>query len=390
MEMDLTGFFNNMLESIGSFLPGIFGALAVLIIGWLIASVFKGIVYRLLKKTTWDDKIFGGTDIQPEKFISKLVYYIIMVMVLMVVLEMLGVSQVLDPLEQMVEEFVTFLPNLVAALAIGFIGYVIAKVASELVNLAGNLLENLAAKLGFDGSEKLVNILKKVVFIIVFIPILIAALDALQIEAISEPATEMLSTILNVIPNLIACVLIISLFYFGGKYVVGLLKDLLISIGIDNTSSKIGLQNLVGNTPLSSIITNVLFAFIVFIGVITGVERLEFDRLTDILNNLLEWGGQIAMGLVILVIGNFLASFAHSTLSKTNANAFIANVVRYAILGMFLAISLRSMGIANEIVNLAFGLILGSLAVVVALAYGLGGREAAGKHMAEIIEKFKR
>ena len=48
------------------------------------------------------------------------------------------------------------------------------------------------------------------------------------------------------------------------------------------------------------------------------------------------------------------------------------------------------MGIANSIVELAFGLTLGSLAVTVALAYGLGGREAAGKHMEKILKKFQK
>lgn len=388
--MNITEIFQNMLMSVGNMLPGILGALAVLIIGWLIAKAFKGLVYRVLKKSTWDDKLFGKTDIDSEKFISKLVYYIIMVMVLLVVLEMLGVSEVLDPLKDMVGKFMTFLPNLVAALAIGFVGYIIASVVSELVNLAGNLLDTVSSKVGID-SKNLANILKKIVFIVILIPILIAALDALNIDAISGPAKEMLSEIFNILPNLIACVLIIGFFYVGGRFITGLVKDLLISLGTDNLSSKLGVGNLIGHrNTLSGIASSILFFFIVYIGVITGVERLGFVQLNNILHSLLEWGGQILFGLIILAIGNFLANFAYDTMKRTDGNDFIAKVVRIALLGLFLAISLRSMGFANEIVNLAFGLVLGSVAVVVALAYGLGGREAAGKHMEEIIGRFKK
>ena len=50
---------------------------------------------------------------------------------------------------------------------------------------------------------------------------------------------------------------------------------------------------------------------------------------------------------------------------------------------------LRAMGIANEIVHLAFGLTLGSVAVAVALSFGLGGREAAGKLMERWLERWK-
>ena len=59
----------------------------------------------------------------------------------------------------------------------------------------------------------------------------------------------------------------------------------------------------------------------------------------------------------------------------------MASVVRFAIMGIFLAFALHTMGIAESIVNLAFGLTLGAIAVAFALSFGLGGREAAGKQM---------
>jgi hypothetical protein len=67
-----------------------------------------------------------------------------------------------------------------------------------------------------------------------------------------------------------------------------------------------------------------------------------------------------------------------------------ANVARFAILGLVIAMGLRAMGIANEIVQLAFGLTLGAIAVAVALAFGLGGREAAGKLLDHWLAKLRR
>src|SRR3546814_3016547 len=57
----------------------------------------------------------------------------------------------------------------------------------------------------------------------------------------------------------------------------------------------------------------------------------------------------------------------------------MARIARVAILGLVVAMGLRAMGVADDIVNLAFGLVLGAVAVAIALAFGLGGREAAGK-----------
>jgi hypothetical protein len=58
-------------------------------------------------------------------------------------------------------------------------------------------------------------------------------------------------------------------------------------------------------------------------------------------------------------------------------------------LGLFIAIALRTMGIANEIVTLAFGLTLGAAAVAFALSFGLGGREAAGKQMEHMLSRYR-
>lgn len=387
--------FTSFLKSIGGFMPGILGAIIVLIIGWLIAKGIKKLVYKVLQKTELDNKILKNTSgkVSSEVFISKLVYYLIMIIVLMIVLEMMGVSQVLDPLKNMTNKFFGFIPNLLAAGIIGYVGYIIANIVSELVGMGGSALTNLSNKLRKDESSKsidLAKILKKVVFILIFIPILIAAIDALNIKAISEPATQMLSTFINSIPNILAAIIIIGAFYIGGRFIMSLLKDLLESAGLDTLSEKLNLSGMLGNQGLSGIVSKAAFFFIVFFGVITGIEKLEFVQLNEVLTNILGLSGRIFFGLIIMVAGNFLANLAQKSLSKGNQGNFMGNIAKIAILGLFLSISLDQMGIADNIVNLAFGLTLGAVAVAVALAFGLGGREAAGKQMDHILKKFRK
>jgi hypothetical protein len=50
---------------------------------------------------------------------------------------------------------------------------------------------------------------------------------------------------------------------------------------------------------------------------------------------------------------------------------------------------LRQMGIANDIVNLAFGLLLGAIAVAVALAFGLGARDIAGAEVSRWVKELR-
>lgn len=387
--MDFQMYYENFLNSIGSFLPGILGVLLILIVGWIIASLVSSLFGSLVAKTKLQERIkLDRKNIDLARTVKKLTYYILMTIVLLVVLEALGVQDVLEPLKVMLSKFLAFIPNLVAAGVIAFAGYIIASIASELVGVASTAIEGLSEKLNL-GTFNFTKLIKQLVFLLVFIPVLVAAIDALRIDAISEPAKLMLSELIGAIPNIIAAALIMVIFYVGGKYITQILEQLLRNLGTDSLPERLKMSELLGKQSLSNLIATLAFFFIVFTGLITAVEKLEFARLTSILRDIFDITGQIVFGLFILGVGNFIATVAHSTLSRSANSTFIASVARFAILGLFLAISLQTMGIANDIVNLAFGLTLGAVAVAVALAFGLGGREAAGKQMEYILKKFR-
>lgn len=379
---------DGLSSTMGTKLPGIVGAIVVLIIGWIIAKALSGAVRKVLRSTDLDNRIFksapGSTSI--ERIISKIVYYVLMLIVLLIVLDMLGVQQVLDPLKDMVNTFLSAVPNLIKAGIIGFAGYMIATIASEIVGAAGGGLERYSSKLGLSSDVNVAGLLKKLVFVILFVPLLILAIDELGMDAISGPLKGMLNTMMAAIPKLLTAAVILGVFYYGGKFVTGILKDILNNLGINDMGQKMGIANITGNANLSSMAANLVFAFLMFTGIISAVEILEFGQLSGILNNLLEMSGQIIFGLVILAFGNWISTMATNAVSDAGLKPF----VRVATMALFLAIALRTMGIANDIVNLAFGLTLGAVAVAVALSFGLGGREAAGKQMEHILGKFRK
>lgn len=389
--MNLPSYLDNLIHTVSGALPGVFGAIVVFIIGWLLAILIRKIVHSLMKKTEWDERLLGNTIVDTNKFIANLVYYILMVVILLIVLEMLGVSYVLDPIRNMLNEFLGFVPNILAGLAIVFIGYILAKFVSNLVRMAGSFFDRFANSMGFKETEKFVYFIQQIVFFVLLVPFIIQGLNALQLNAITQPANNILHQLLDAIPSIIGAVLIITIFVIGGKFITAFLKDLLLNIGTDDLSKRLQLETLIGKEQsLSMIIANVTFFFVIFFGVISGIEMLGFERLTHALNSILNLSGSILFGLFVMVIGNLIASLVFNALNTSENNRFMAGVARVAIIGLFLAIALRTMGIANSIVELAFGLTLGALAVAVALSYGLGGREAAGKHMEKILRRFNK
>ena len=392
--MDFNAYFANVgdriSENLPSFLGGVLGALLVLIIGYFVAKLIGNLVRKLVAKTGVDRRT-AGNDINVSKASGNFVFYILMLVVLIVVLEMMGFDRALAPLENITGDFLSAIPRIVGALVIGFAGYFIAKIISGLVGLASGAIESFGERMGIDPTKgySLTKIITQIVFLFIFIPILIAAIEFLGIAAISEPATDMLRAFFEAIPRIIGAAIVLFVFYFVGKFIVNILKSLLANLGVDTIPARLNMQRMLGTTTLSNLLGNVAFFFIMFSGVLAAVDILEFERLSVILGELFELIGQIFFGLIILAVGSWVANIAHDAVKNGNSGEFVASVAKYAVLALFIAIALRTMGIADDIINLAFGLTLGAIAVAVALSFGLGGREAAGKQMEHILQKFR-
>lgn len=390
-------YFNNLINSlsstVGEVLPRILGALAVLILGFIVAGVVRRLVKGLLSKTSIDEKIGKRvkSKVRVDDFVAKLCYYIVVLFALLVVLDLLGADGALAPLEGMVADFVAFFPLIVVAGVIGYAGYMIATIASEATGFITQRVENFTESKGIDtGSISIAQIIKQIVFIFVFIPILIVALDTLKMDAISQPATEMLQSFMGAIPKVIAAAILLAVFYVVGKYLISIGVELLKSLGLDNLSEELGIAKMTGKKSLSQIVGSIGLFFIMFTGVIAAVDKLDLVEVGDLLSDVFTISGRIFFGLVVLFGGVFISNLAVNAVSQSENAPWLKQVVRFATMGIFLAFALHTMGIAENIVELAFGLTLGSIAVTFALAFGLGGREAAGRSMESFLSKFRK
>jgi len=372
----------------GSF-GGPISALIILIVGWFVAGIIKRLVKKMVNKTGIDQKL-QSDKIEISALASKLVYFLIMIFVFVLALDKLGLNSVLDPLKNMLNKFTDYLPNIFGASLVAYIGYMLANIVSELVGLSGNTIQKIAPKLKLPENLDLVSIFKKVVFIFIFIPMLIQALNLLKMDSISVPATAMLQNFFDAIPKIIVAVVVIMIFVVGGRFLSGFVKDLLDSFNLNKIMTKANINTNSKSINYSKTVGNIVYFFIVIFGIVTAVEKLEFIQLTEILHTIVAFSSKILVGLLILGVGNWVANMASANFAKGTDNKFVASIIKIAILAIFLAMGLKTMGLADEIVNLAFGITLGTIAVTIALSFGLGGREAAGKQMAKIIDKFNK
>lgn len=392
----ITEFFNNFSNSTGNIIENItnslgstVSALLIIIIGWFIAGMLKRITIKLVNKSGIG-KTLSTDKVNFSKLVGKLVYLIVMIFVFVLALEKLGMTSALEPVKELLSKFTGYFGNIVGAGIVGYIGYMLATIVSELVGVSGKTIQNYAPKLKLPENINLVTILKKVVFIFIFIPLMIVALNILDMRSISDPATGMLQSFFEAIPRILVATIIMIIFVVGGKFLSGMIKDLLDSLNLNEVMKSANLSSFIGKTNIEKLIANIVYAFIILFGLMTAIDKLEFSKLSEMMNTIANLSGNILFGLVILAIGNWIANIASNNFMKSGDNAFIGGIIKVAILAIFLAIGLRRMGIADDIINLAFGITLGAVALTVVLSFGLGGREAAGKQMAKILDKFNK
>ncbi|NEP50698.1 MAG: mechanosensitive ion channel [Moorea sp. SIO3C2] len=417
----VSGPLNSFLDTILGFLPSVFGAAILLGVAWLLGTIVKMIVVRTLNALNIDQRLgeqvgdAGSSQFSLAQTIGNALYYLIFLLFLPSVLETLGLQGTLDPVLSMLGEIWGIVPNIGAAIAIGAIGWFIAQLVQRLVTsfLTAAGANQIGERFGLStsGGRSLAGIIGTIVYVLILIPVATAALNALQIQAISGPSIAMLSQVTNTIPKLFAAAGILAVFYVIGQFVSDLATNVLTDVGFNNLFNWLGFsasttdqtaesetaESDTPQNPLTSRTPSELAGLLVLIGImiagiVAATDVLQIPALTDIVGGVGFIGARVLSGLVVLAIGLFLANFAFNLITGSGARQsnILAQVARIAIIAFSLALGLQQMGIAPDIVNLAFGLLLGAIAVAIALAFGLGGRDVAGEQVREWLDSFKK
>ncbi len=376
---DMISKFTDLLGPAGSSVLGhaLIG-LAILVVGLIIVKFIVGIFRRLLKKVSMLHRTNADgsvTDLATP--LASLVKAVLTIFVLMAVLQHFGLTDVLEPLKDMVSKFMTAVPNIIGAGVIGYAGWVIAKIVSQLAGVGlGKVDEQLAERTG-NKDIKISKFGSALIFAIILLPIVVSALGVLNIPAISDPASAMIEKLMAAVPNIIGAGIVLLVVFFAAKFVVYILGSLLEGANINALPEKMGIQGLFTATfTPTRFIGGAIMFFSMVAAATAAVNILGIDIISNVFASVLEFGGGLLVGGLILIIGNFLSTIAYDKLSG-HGNSGIANIARIAILGLVLAMGLKAMGLADNIVTMAFGFTIGSVAVAAALAFGLGGRDAA-------------
>ncbi|WP_229119903.1 mechanosensitive ion channel [Enemella evansiae] len=409
-------------------------AIVILIITWILARVVKSLLSKLLGRVKVLQRSGGGNHSLAES-LGNVGSLIVWLLGLTAILNLFELTQVLGPIQSLLAGVLGALPRVLGAAVIFIVGVMLARVVRELVTAAlrgtrvDERLQSLSRRAtqgsaqqgqyaqgdpqyaqqdpatvdpetgatrrmpsgpaaggpaggpggGPAGGMQISNLVGQILYALIIVVMSIAALQVLAIQAISEPATQMLSTILDAIPLILGAGILLAIGVIIARFIGGLLDSMMRGFGLERTIGQLGID---GANAVTVITRIVQVAIVLFFG-IAATRMLNFPQITEMLNAILALGGRVLFGGVVIAAGIFLAGL----LARTIGGGPVAQIVRWATIVLFAAMGLKYMGLADSIVNLAFGALVVGGAAAAALAYGLGGRDAAARQLNKLERK---
>ncbi|WP_114571490.1 mechanosensitive ion channel [Exiguobacterium flavidum] len=395
------------METLLGAIPNILQAGLILLLAYILAVVLRAVIVKLGNKLMQSERVRSSKFMKDQqgmtqypKIAGDIVFYLILLMFLPGVLGALNIESVSEPFSGLLSSFLAFIPRLIAAALIFIIGYIVAKIVRDIVTnfLHAIGTDKFLARFNVSAEDKedsksISSIIGTVVFILILIPVTISALDQLNIKGISQPAINMLNDVLGMIPNIVVGVLLILVGVYVGRFVKKFVTDLLSRLGFNNLTKHLKIGNWdakQSSISPSSLVGSLVEIVIIVLFVVEAFNLIGLDFMVDLGRAVLAFLPIVLTAIVILAVGIIVANlvkrmmdglFGHSELS------ILSNVAKYAILALTVFMALGQLGVAATIVNAAFVLILGAVALAFGLAFGLGGRDNASRYLDKLEKK---
>jgi hypothetical protein len=216
-------------------------------------------------------------------------------------------------------------------------------------------------------------------------------------ELIADPIRQMLTKILAYLPILLGALIILIVGWIVAKIIRRGVDLLLKAIRFDVMANKTGITEVLRKGDLkftaSQVVSGLVYWLIIIMVLVMTVDALGLPKASDILSSVFAYVPKVIAALLVLVVAMFLASFVSGIVRAACGNAnlpkpeLIAGISQWAIIIFAATIAMEELGIAPLLVGTAFNIILGGVVLALALAFGLGGKDAAARYIEELKKK---
>ncbi len=383
------------------FLAVVFGrivSVAVsLLVAWIIATILKFLVIRVLNMTRLDErlgeKVTGKKTSNMNESIGKAVFWLVFLVFIPSILSNLEMGEVAASVQGLVDQMLSYIPGIIGAVIIIFLGGLLARIVRQIVTgfLEGLGVDRFGERVGLSKSQNaqpLSALIGMVVYLLIIIPVVVQALAVLNLPVITSIGTRLLDGVTGAILALLGAVVILGVSYYLAKFVSDIVSGLLAGLGIDRLPAALGFKTAKG-ANLSGVVGYVVLVAVMLFAVQGTAESFGLTSIAAIVGSFITLGGNVILGIVIFLAGVYLANVASNVIMTTGGSdaVFLANIARWAILIFVAGIALSQAGVtlAADVIQI----ILLAIGAAFALAFGLGGRDAASKQVEKWFNRRK-
>jgi Conserved TM helix len=380
-------FLNPILSGIGGYLPQILGTLTLLVGTFVAATVVRAVLKKVLEKAGLETRL-GSPGLNAT--LAQAMYGLVWLLGLPPILSAFGLTALLDPINALVSQLLSFVPKLLGAVVILFVGLMIAKILREVVTAALTAAgsERLTASLNMGdalGKGGLGGLVGSVVFLLILLPVAVGALEPLGLTAITKTVAGLLETVTDLLPKLLGAGIILTFAVIMGRVIADIISAALAGLNFDALPKSLGMgENArIGGRTASKLVGELIMFGVILTAATQASEVLGIKVLTEVISSIGSFLAQSTGAVVVMLAGIWLANMAGTSIQKSGRESGSKNANIYSILArvgiLFCTVPfvLRGLGLPSEIVILAFGSVVVALSVAMALAFGIGGQRIA-------------
>ena len=202
-----------------------------------------------------------------------------------------------------------------------------------------------------------------------------------------QPLQDALSTFFSYLPQLVGAIIILIVGYIIARVLQGVVTRVLRSIGFEGWMERGGIKQFFDRSQTSetpaSVLGKLVFWFVFIIAITMAADALGIPQVSAVLTQLIAYIPSIIAAILILILAALLGNFLAGIVRGATGSDLLGSIARYAIIVYAVFAALTQLGVAVELTAPTFLIVLGAVALALAIAFGLGGREVAR----DVIEK---
>lgn len=395
---NLAGGATNALENVLSVFDSVLGpgfgaqiakvvvALLVFLIGKWIAKRIGKLVSKGFSKTSIDERLASKAGMKSGgigDMLGMMVYYLILLFVGILALDIAGMSQAVEPLKGMLNDFLGYIPNLLSGGILLFVVVMIAKIVKGL--LEGVMTTaRVDERLGMMSGNPVTSGVSNGIFYFIILMMLPAILGVFNLPGVTEPVTAMVEKITTNIPSVVTGLVLLAIGYLVASIVQKLVYNMLTAANVNSIPAKMGFTGKIeteGNKSPAGIVSLLVMITIMVTIATQALGMMNLGYISELGQSFMGGYFNLLGAIIILGIAFFLSNLVHGHLKGSNAT--LANIAKWAILVFAGFIALSTAGISPSITETPFQVLTYAIGVALgvggAIAIGLGGKDTAAK-----------